>query len=262
MIRMALTFVLMFALAIGAGCDDHKNTSSSPIVSKTALDHINDKTQIDPPNELGYSKISIRVGDEYKEGVLDAQKKEVIPPSVKYFVEGYTGNMALLQLERKFLFVPLAYGPYSDTDFVEVTGFQYATPYSCGVALVCLNDRWFYIKEDGTKVSEETFDWAEPFHHDRALVKKGEKYQIIKPDGHLVKVLEHEQAHVQSPWCGKLAISCTEKFMSGFVDLDGNAITDLIYENVSDYDPEVKRIRVYRTSALDLWTNMPSSSFL
>jgi hypothetical protein len=246
MIRTALTFVLLSVLAIGAGCGTNKTSVNSPIVSKLDLEHINDKTQIDPPNELGYSKISIRYGDEYKEGVLDAQQKEVIAPSKEYLVQDITGDMALLQLERKFLFVPLADGPYSDKDFAEVAGFQYATPYRCGVAMVTVNDEWFYIKEDGTKVSEETFDWAEPFHHDRALVKKGEQYQIIKPDGSLVKVLKHEQAVGQSPWCWQASNKVNGEFKSGFVDLDGNQITDLIFDNVGYYDPEVKRIRVFK----------------
>lgn len=37
-----------------------------------------------------------------------------------------------------------------------------------------------------------------------------------------------------------------EKYLSGFVDLDGNLITELIYDSVGSYDPEVKRIRVSR----------------
>ncbi len=246
MTRLTLAIFRLLALVLGAGCGSNNNPGNSPTVSKIDLEHINDKTQVDPPNELGYCKISIRFGEEYKEGVLDAQQKEVIVPSTEYLVQDITGGRALLQLERKFLFVPLEHGPYSDKDFAEVPGFQYATPYRCGVAMVCVNDKWFYIKEDGTKVSEETFNWAEPFHQDRALVRKGKHYQIIKPDSSVVKVLEYDQAAVQSPWCWQVSNKVDGKFKSGFVDLDGNQITDLIFDNVGYYDPEVKRIRVYR----------------
>ncbi|AMV35403.1 hypothetical protein VN12_25155 [Pirellula sp. SH-Sr6A] len=246
MIRSTITIWLSSALLVGAGCGSNDNPNYSPSESKIDLVHINDKTQVDPPNEFGFSKISIRNGENYQEGVLDAQRQEVIVPSTKLLVHDITDSMALIGLENKFLFVPLEDGPYSYKELSEVDGFQYATPYRCGVAMVVLQDLWFYIKEDGTRVSEESFDWAEPFHLDRALVKNGERFQIIKPDGTVVKVLEYDQASVQSPWCWQVTSRVDGKWKSGFVDLDGNRITDLIFDNVGYYDPEVQRIRVYK----------------
>lgn len=197
-----------------------------------------------PPNALGYAKISSREGDIYREGIVDPQRRVVVPLLSEMLVEDISGHMALIQFGRKFLFVPLEHGPYTRDDIEEVVGFQYAMPYSCGVALVVVDDAWFYINLEGEQAFSETYEFAESFHHDRALVKNDQGFKIIDPHGSTVAKLPYEQVSPQSPWCWQVIIREEEKYKSGFIGLDGESLTSIEFDYVGYYDPDVKRILV------------------
>ena len=200
-------------------------------------------TKVDTPNEFGFAKISIRDGDTYQEGIVDAQGNEVVQPSSSMLVNDIMGKLALVQLARKFLFVPLADGFVSSEDLDSVHGFQYAEAYCCGLAMVSVNDVRFYIDANFEKAFGMDFDFAESFHHDRALVKDGERYRIIDTEGKTVADLNYDQVSPQSPWCWQVIKIDQKKFLSGFVDLNGILVTEF-YDQVGYYDPMVKRIRV------------------
>lgn len=200
--------------------------------------------KIDPPNELAFSKINFRRGDDYFEGIVDVQGNEVIRPSSKLLVNDITGNLALVQFERKFLFVPLDNGTLSLEDLASVEGFQYAEPYRCGLAMVSVNDARFYIDANFEKAFDTVFEFAESFHHDRALVKDDGRFRIIDTTGKTVADMPFDQVNPQSPWCWQVTKIEDERYRSGFVDLNGNLITQLIYDDVGNYDPAVERIWV------------------
>jgi hypothetical protein len=200
--------------------------------------------KIEKPNELGYAKISIRDGDIYQEGIVDAQGKEVVQPRSHMLVQDITGNLALVGVENKFLFIPLDEGFVSSELIDSVSGFQYAEPYSCGLAMVCLDDVWFYLDSNFERAFEAELQFAEPFHHERALVKSNDRYRIIDTRGNTIADLNYDQVNLQSPWCWQVTRIEGKKYLSGFVDLNGVLITKMIYEDVRVYDPEVKRIRV------------------
>jgi WG containing repeat len=202
--------------------------------------------KMEPSNEFGFAKISTRKDDVYYEGIVDGNGDEVVPLSTRLLVEDITGKLALIRFERKFLFVPLDDGCYSEDDLSNVNGFQHAYPYRCGLALVCVNDAWFYINADYEKAFDGTFQFSESFHQNRALVMTDGKYKIIATDGSIVADLSYDQVTLQSEWCWQVTNKKNGVYKSGFVDLDGKQITDLIYDNVYSYDPEVKRIRVYQ----------------
>ncbi len=205
------------------------------------------KVKIDSPNERGFAKISIRDGDAYQEGIVDAKGNEVVQASSKMLVDDITGSLALVRFERKYLFVPLDGGGYiSSEDLHSVNGFQYAEPYSCGLAKVILKDVQFYLDSNFQKAFDMDFEFAESFHQDRAYVKTGERHWIIDTQGKKVADLQYDQVSLQSPWCWQVTKIEQERYVSGFVDLNGKLITELIYDSVGYYDPEVKRIRVSR----------------
>ncbi len=207
------------------------------------------------PNEFGYAKISTRKDDVYFEGIVDADGNEIVPLCSRLLVNDITGKLALIQFERKFLFVPLDGGAVTEDDLASVNGFQYAEPHRCGLAMVCVNDSWFYINTDYQRAFDLEFEFAESFHQNRALVKSEGKYRIIGTDGVTVADLNYNQVNVQSEWCWQVSEKVNGKYLSGFIDLDGEPLTELIYENVGYYDPDVKRIRVYRDERLDLLTS-------
>lgn len=200
------------------------------------------ETKVDPANEFGFAKITIREGESYQEGIVDAQGNEVVQPGANMLVKDITGNLALVQVERKFLFVPLEDGFVSSEDLASVKGFQYAEPYRCGLAMVSVDDARFFIDVHFEKAFDSDFEFAESFHHDRALVKDDGRYRILDPAGKTVSELHYEQVNPQSPWCWQVTKIINEEYHSGFVDLNGNLITELIYDAVGYYDPAVERI--------------------
>lgn len=195
-------------------------------------------------NAFGYAKISCRKDDIYYEGIVDENDEQIVPLSTRLLVNEITGKLALIQFERKFLFVPLDGGSFTEEDLASVNGFQYAQPHRCGLAMVCVNDSWFYINSDCQRAFEANFEFAESFHQNRALVMSAGKHRIIGTDGNTVADLNYDQVSLQSEWCWQVINKVNEKYKSGFVDLDGKQITDLDYDDVGYYDAEVKRIWV------------------
>ncbi len=202
------------------------------------------EAKVDPRNEFGFARITIREGEHSQEGIVDAKGNEVVQPSSSMLVNDITGSLALVQFERKYLFVPLDDGYVSSEDLASVDGFQYAETYRCGLAMVSVNDARFYIDANFEKAFDSVFEFAESFHHDRALVKDDGRYRIIDPAGKTVSDLSYHQVNPQSPWCWQVTKIENERYRSGFVDLNGNLITELIYDVVGYYDPAVERIWV------------------
>lgn len=247
--------VLMLTSVLATGCQRKSGQQINSGVQQTvkagssmpSIDS-SDSPQVktEPRNELGFAKISMRKGEEYFEGIVDANDNQIVPLMSRMLVTDITGNVALVQFERKFLFVPLDGGAVSEDDLASVNGFQYAEPHRCGLAMVSVDDVRFYINSDFQKAFEANFEFAETFHHDRALVMSDGKYRIIDTSGNTVATLNYDQVSLQSEWCWQVLNKENGEYKSGFVDLDGKPITDLIYDKVGYYDPDVKRIWVCR----------------
>ncbi len=245
--RWALRSLLFLSLPThGVGCRDAQNVVTNPKPVHQVNADASMEIEYDQPNDVGFARIRMRDGANHLEGIVDSHRKAIVPPLPNLLVNDITGNMALVQVDRKFLFVPLDEGPFSRDDLESVPGFQYAMPYRCGLALVVVDDAWFYINAEGTPAFDARFDFAESFHDDRALVKRGETFEIIDTRGHVVAHLDYDQVSPQSLWCWQVTNTVAGKFRSGFIDRNGRPITDLIYEEVGYYDAEVDRIRVGR----------------
>lgn len=199
-----------------------------------------------PSNELGFARVASGEGATYAEGIIDAHGVEIIAPRTSVLVNDITGSTALVQNGRIFQFVDLSKGPVDTAMFSKAWGFEYAEPYRCGLALVKLDDRWFHIDPVGNNRFGTTFDFAESFHNDRAMVMEQDHYRIIDTAGRTVAHMRYDQVSPQSPWCWQVTRIKGDAYWSGFVDLNGKEITPLIYDEVGYYDPEVKRIRVGR----------------
>ena len=101
-------------LATILGCGSKSSPSNSPIsngppsINNTPakMEAANSReVKVDKPNESGFAKICIRNGDIYQEGIVDAEGNEVVQPRSRMGVNDITGNLALLLVENKFLFV-------------------------------------------------------------------------------------------------------------------------------------------------------------
>jgi hypothetical protein len=159
-------------------------------------------------------------------------------------VKDLSGSLALVVTGNKFLFVPLDSGFISQQDLDDVNGFQYAFPFQCGLAMVSVNDSRFYLNADFKNAFNETFQFAESFHHDRALVRADGPFRIINTNGATVAELNYDQVNPQTPWCWQVTEEENGKFMSGFVGLNGELLTEMIYEGPVYYQEDVQRIRV------------------
>ncbi len=239
-------FAIVAVIVAIVGCSGNKGQPSGDRVEVGMQSSSSKEIETGPRNEFGFAKITIRGRDNYQEGIVDAQGNEVVQPSSRILVIDISGQLALVQIERKFLFVPLNQGFVSFGDLDSVEGFQYAEPYQCGFALVSVNDCRFYIDANFEKAFNADFEFAESFHNDRALIKNEGRYRIIDTQGEAIADLNYDQVNPQSPWCWQVTKIEGEEYRSGFVDLNGNLIGELIYDYVGYYDPAVKRIPVVR----------------
>ena len=197
-----------------------------------------------PSNELGFAKVNLGDGETYAEGIIDGKGNEVIAPRTDMLVHDITNAQALMQRGLEFLFVDLDRGLVDAEALGTEKGYQYAEPFRCGLAMVQVDDRWFYIDSMSTNPFGITFDFAETFHGDRAMVKEGERYRIIDTKGKTVAAMHYDQVNLQSPWRWQVTNIKGDVYWSGFVDLDGKEVVPLIYDEVGYYDDEVKRLRV------------------
>ena len=58
--------------------------------------------------------------------------------------------------------------------------------FSGGRAWVSKGGQWWHIKEDGTKLSDERYDWVDSFSGGRARVKRGEQVWYIDLNGNRI----------------------------------------------------------------------------
>lgn len=240
---MALGSVLGFLFACGADVGVGASALSEDGRIPVDTPHM-EYDKVEPANELGFAKVVSGEGGSHAEGVIDAERQEIIPPLTGILIDDITGSTALVRNGREHLFVDLGNGPVDTSMFATTKGYQYAEPFRCGRAMVQVDDRWFYIDAEGNALFGTTYDFAETFHHDRAMVKEGELYRIIDTTGTTVAEMHYDQVSAQSPWCWQVTRIKGETYRSGFVDLDGKELTPLVFDEVGYYDPEVKRIRV------------------
>ena len=66
-------------------------------------------------------------------------------------------------------------------------------------AMVQMDDRRFYIDSDGNHLFGATYDHAETFHHDRVMVKEGERYRITDTQGKTVALMNLSLIHISEP---------------------------------------------------------------
>ncbi len=239
-------FAIVPIIVAVVGCSGNQVQPSGNRVEVGMQSSSSKEYETGPRNEFGFAKITIRERDNYYEGIVDAHGNEVVQPSSSILVIDISNQLALVQMEHKFLFVPLNQGFVSSGDLDSVEGFQYAEPYRCGFALVSVKDTRFYIDANFEKAFNADFEFAESFHHDRALIKDVGRYRIIDTHGETVADLNYDQVNPQSPWCWQVTKIEGEEYRSSFVDLNGNLIGELIYDYVGYYDPAVKRIPVVR----------------
>jgi hypothetical protein len=200
-------------------------------------------TTVAAASARGFAKVTLRAGDSYSEGIIDAAGKEVIPPQENLLVTEIDGATALVQMRLGFKFVDLDRQRLNPLELDKATVYQFAESYSCGLAMVEEDDAWFYIDQAGKPVFDATFTFAESFHHDRALVMKDEKYRIIDTKGHTVAELKYDQVNLYSPWRFQVTNIKKDVYWTGFVDLQGKEVVPLIYDEMGYYDPELKRTR-------------------
>lgn len=235
---MRITTLLLPAVlccACGRGAGQHTTVqepdSSQPMNNR----------KVYPANELGFARVTTGEGATHAEGVIDAKGIEIIPPLTSILVDDITGSTALVRTARGHLFVGLENGPVDTSLFATTRGFQYAEPFRCGRAMVQVDDRRFYIDEDGNRLFGEDYDHAETFHHGRAMVMQEEKYRIIDTTGQTIARMNYYQVNPYSEWRWQVSKMEGDVFWSGFVDLDGKEVVPLIYTQIGMFQRDVSR---------------------
>ncbi|MFO1065008.1 MAG: WG repeat-containing protein, partial [Pirellulales bacterium] len=202
--------------------------------------------RVEPANHLGYAKVCKREKDIYYEGVIDAEGREIIPISTEWLVVDITDSRALLTVGRTRLFVDLGRGPFTEESIKNLPSFTHAEPYSCGLAAAMIDDRFFYVDEQGNRVFGTEFNFAESFQNNRAFVKAGDEYRIIDVSGKTVAAFNDETLTRQSPFTFHIGKSVDGQYTANLLNLDGERIASVPYDEISYFDEEVKRTRVRR----------------
>ncbi|MGB4775629.1 MAG: WG repeat-containing protein [Daejeonella sp.] len=209
--------------------------------NKSGHDSTTKYTRKDKPNALGYAKISIRQGNNYYEGVLDGNGKQLFPMDAQLLVNSIQDTIALVQEGRGSMFVNLKMQAADPAYYTKVKRYDSAEPYSCGLAKVNIQNDWFYININGEDAFNTSYDFVESFYADRALVKTGEKFSIIDTKGKVIATLPYDQVNTFSPYVWQVTRVRKDIFKSGFVNRDGKEVVPLIYDEVDDCDPEFNR---------------------
>ncbi|MFA6278161.1 MAG: WG repeat-containing protein [Pedobacter sp.] len=214
--------------------EDNKSFKYSSIENTDGSDRVDDNTKFtrnERPNEFGYGKMSIRQGNKYTEQIMDINRKPLLPASIEFLVKTIQGHKALVEMSEGFVFIDL-HEKINETYLENQIHYDFACPYSCGLALVDLNEKSFFIDEKGKRVFDTNFEFAESFYEGTALVKNANKYFIINTNGEKIADVNYDQISSYSPQVWQVINIKKETYKSGFIDRTGRQVSEIIYDEV------------------------------
>ena len=102
--------------------------------------------------------------------------------------------------------------------------FDEAYPFSEGLAVVRIGQKFGVIDNIGRTVAFCKYDQIEPFSEGRAVVRVGDKYGYIDTDGK--EVIAPDKYVAAWPYRNGLALVVIDqqRFLYGYIDMDGNTI--------------------------------------
>ena len=201
-------------------------------------------TSVGKANKFGYAKVSLRKDDIYYEGVVDSAGLEIIPLQSSLLVNDLTDTIALIQYARGFVFADLRTMTGDSAALEKLQLYQFAYPYSCGLALVQMDDLYYYINEKAEPCFDSKFDFAESFIANRAFISTGKKKWIIDNEGNIIYDIIYDQVSPYNDSLWQVTRVKGESYKSGFMNRDGKLVIPLKYDQVGYYDSEFNRTRV------------------
>ncbi len=119
---------------------------------------------------------------------------------------------------------------YLAEDGSEITPCVYSavTPFSEGLACVCLDGKYGYIGKDGETVLPFVYDQASPFQEGRAYFCRGEAYGLIRRESLEEQRLEGYESI--SAFREGRAYFCRDG-LYGYMDLDGQTVIEPVYDD-------------------------------
>ena len=116
--------------------------------------------------------------------------------------------------------------------------FEWAGPFSGGVATIQLNGKYGFIDDSGKILANPQFDEINEFHGEIACVKKGDKYGYINKQGKIVIPVQLDDGgYFQN---GTSVIKINGK--SGVIDQTGKYILEPVFENLTRSIPDGEQI--------------------
>lgn len=106
--------------------------------------------------------------------------------------------------------------------------YSAATPFSEGLACVCLDGKYGYIGKDGETVLPFVYDQASPFQEGRAYFSRGEEYGLIHRDSLEEQHLEGYESI--SAFREGRAYFCRDG-LYGYMDRDGQTVIEPVYDD-------------------------------
>lgn len=148
--------------------------------------------------------------------------EEVFPFSEELARVKLNGQWIIIDKTGKEIIKSVGITNYLDYDFHD------------GLLAVKKNEKWGFIDKYGTEIVEFKFDNVNNFNNGFASVRVKNKWGVIDKKGNFIIPLELEYYNVGKYSEGLISV-CDRNLKWGFIDLNGNPISDMIYESAYEF---------------------------
>ncbi len=132
--------------------------------------------------------------------------------------------------------------------------FDYVDDFCSGVAIVKEGELYGLLNENGNYVIETKYEYIELFFYDRGIVTIGKKQYVINHKG---KIISNGYLSI-NPFYHGLALvkdKIDNQLLFGYIDLDGNEVIALQYEEANDFIEDRAVIKKGNYQLIDRYGN-------
>jgi hypothetical protein len=101
-----------------------------------------------------------------------------------------------------------------------------------GICLAKKNDRYFYLRADGTRTGTDTYDWAAGFYDGVAWIRNGGVECLIDTDGKRLTALTIKEHYSFEDGICRVKASDGKYY---FIKMDGTQLVDFGFESANDF---------------------------
>ncbi|MBQ8326464.1 MAG: WG repeat-containing protein [Lachnospiraceae bacterium] len=227
----------LLCLILGlAGCGKEVKTSNETILEASQAEEVYRAEAEESPMPGGTAVDTEESIEEDKEDVITPQYPIVARPSFTDTIEFAFDSEGIY-----CIYNGEKYG-YMTNDGTEITEYiyDYASPFSEGLACVLKDGKYGFINKDGETELPFIYDDAAPFSEGLAYFVTDGKYGFMKPDGTIAFYLDCDS--VSSFKEGLAYFSIDGKY--GYIDTSGQIVIEPVYFDADYFEDGLAFVRV------------------